>query len=74
MIFKIQIYTLRIREYYRESIEMKLTKRQFNISISLFILSLPLNYQYFLIILENSCFPDNDSHNVDTTLPNFIFP
>ena len=48
MIFKIQIYTLRINEYYRESIEMKLTKRQFNISISLFILSLPLNYQNFL--------------------------
>ena len=48
MIFKIQIYTLRISEYYRESIEMKLTKRQFNISISLFILSLPLNYQNFL--------------------------
>ena len=48
MIFKIQIYTLRISEYYRQSIEMKLTKRQFNISISLFILSLPLNYQNFL--------------------------
>lgn len=33
MIFKIQIYTLRISEYYRESIEMKLTKRQFNIQL-----------------------------------------
>ena len=45
MIFKIQIYTLRLSEYYRESLEMKLTKRRLNISFCLRILSLPMSIE-----------------------------
>ena len=48
MISKILFYSLRLGKYRRESLEMKLTKRRFNISVCLCIMSLPLNYQNFL--------------------------
>ena len=48
MISETLIYSLRLNEYRRESLEMKLKKRRLNISICLSILSLPLNYQNFL--------------------------
>ena len=48
MISETLIYSLRLSEYRRESLEMKLKKRRLNISICLCILSLPLNYQNFL--------------------------
>ena len=48
MISESLIYSLRLSEYRRESLEMKLKKRRLNISICLCILSLPLNYQNFL--------------------------
>ena len=95
MISETLIYSLRLSEYRRESLEMKLKKRRLNISICLCIMSLPLNHQNFLnpflvsiffwsrksrcisrlsIILENSWFPDNGSHDVNTALPTLIFP
>ena len=40
--------SLRLSEYRRESLEMKLKKRRLDISICLCIMSLPLNYQNFL--------------------------